>query len=318
MERQESDRRLRRWWNAAAGRLPPRARRLALRLVERDLLLAASSLAFYGFVSVLPLLTVTFTVVGATTGEGTLERLAQQAQERGPAGTGQLLDQLRRSGDSRSWLAIVFTLWPATAYGGGLRRALTRTSGRDEVAPALRGRLTAIGLVVALPVLVLAGLPLVAVLTTLSDDGVVGALLGWGLALVAGTAALTLVIAVLYAAFTPAGFGWWSTVRGAALTATITTLFSVGFLTYLRFGDVEARFGGATIGLVVMLGVYLFVANTLLLAGFQAVVELDGDDDGAPDRADDGADADRDVAADVATADAEHDTRPSLSRRRRS
>ena len=51
-------------------------------------------------------------------------------------------------------------------------------------------------------------------------------------------------------------------------------------MAYLRIGGAEDRFGGATIGLVVLLGVYLFVANALLLAGFEAAVQLDGDDDG--------------------------------------
>lgn len=283
----------RRRWNAVADRLPARARRLARRIAGRDLLLESSSLAFYGLVSVLPLLTITFTVVGAVAGEGSLEQLAQQAEENGPAGSGQLLEQLIDTSDTLSWMAIVFTLWPATAYGGGLRRALQQATEADDSAPALRGRATAFLLVLALPVLVLAGLPLAAFLTTLGDDGVAGTILGWVVALVAGGTALTAVIAVLYHAFTPAELGWRHTVRGAALTAVITTCFSVGFVIYLNVGNVEDRFGGGTVGLVVMLGVYLFVANTLLLAGFEGAAELDEDDGPVSegDDADDGGDA---------------------------
>lgn len=285
--------RLRERWLAVASRLPPGVRGLAERIAQRDLMLEASSLAFYGLVSVLPLLTLTFSVVGAIVGEESLRQFADQAEENGPAGTGQLLQQLLENSDALSWAAIVFTIWPATAYGGGLRRAFERATEGESMAPAVKGRLTAVGMVLVLPVLVLAGLPLVAVLTSLGDNGLAGTILGWGLALVVGAGSLTLVLAALYHAFAPAELDWRHTLRGAAVTAAVTAIFSVGFVAYLRLGDVEDRFGGGTVGLVVMIGVYLFVANVLLLAGFEAAAELE-DGGIASDGSDDGTEADRD------------------------
>jgi membrane protein len=279
---------LRARWSSLVRRLPPGVRGLAERATQRELFLEASSLAFYGLVSVLPLLTLTFTVVGAVIGEESLRRFSQQAQESGPAGTGQLLQQLLENSDTMSWAAIVFTIWPATAYGGGLRRAFERATRGDSLAPAVKGRLTAVAMVLLLPVLVLAGLPLVTVLSSLGDDGLAGTVLGWSLALVVGAGTLTVVLAALYHAFTPAALGWRHTLRGAAVTAVVTTVFSVGFVAYLRLGNVEARFGGGTVGLVVMLGVYLFVANVLLLAGFEAAAALE-DGDGEVDGSDAGA-----------------------------
>jgi membrane protein len=261
-------------WVSVARRLPPGINRIAERIAGRELLLEASSLGFYGLVSALPMLTVAFSIVGLVAGEETLQQIAQQAEENGPAGVGSILEQLVESSGALSIAAIIFTVWPATAYGGGLRRALSRASG-DESAAALKGRATAIGLVFTLPVLVLAGLPLAALITTLGDDGVLGAVLGWSLALGVGTAVLTLVLSGLYHAFSPEDLGWRDTLRGAAITAVVTTLFSVGFVLYLQIGDIEQRFGGDTIGLIVMLGVYLFVANALLLAGFEAAAELE-------------------------------------------
>lgn len=262
-------------WVAVARRLPPGVSRIAERIAGRELILEASSLGFYGLVSTLPMLTVALSVVGLVAGEDTLRQFAQQAEESGPAGTGQILEQLVESSGSLSIAAIVFTVWPATAYGGGLRRALSRATGDDSTAPALRGRATAIGLVFALPVLVMAGLPLAALLTTFGDEGLAGTLLGWGVALGAGTAALTLVLSGLYHAFSPEDLAWRDTLKGAAITAVVTTVFSIGFVFYLQIGDIEDRFGGDVIGLVVMVGVYLFVANALLLAGFEAAAELD-------------------------------------------
>jgi membrane protein len=283
VDQQEPVSRVRQQWVAVARRLPPGINRIAERIAGRELLLEASSLGFYGLVSALPMLTVAFSIVGLVAGDETLQRVAQQAEENGPAGVGNILQQVAESSGALSIAAVVFTIWPATAYGGGLRRALSRATG-DESAAALKGRATAIGLVFALPVLVLAGLPLAAFLSTLGDEGVAGAVLGWSLALGAGTAVLTLVLSGLYHAFSPEDLEWRDTLRGAAITAVVTTLFSVGFVLYLQVGDIEQRFGGDTIGLIVMLGVYLFVANALLLAGFEAAAELD---EGGIDRASD-------------------------------
>jgi len=38
----------------------------------------------------------------------------------------------------------------------------------------------------------------------------------------------------------------------------------------------EERFGGGTIAVVVLLGIWLFVANIVLIGGFETVLELEG------------------------------------------
>ncbi|HSK24397.1 MAG TPA: YihY/virulence factor BrkB family protein [Egicoccus sp.] len=265
---------------AALDRLPPRPRNLVRRLANRDLMAQASSLAFYGLVSALPLIMLTLAAVSAVAGEQAVQRFVDQASASGPDGSTQFLEQLARSGGSFTLATVVFTLWPATAYGGGLRRALARASGQQEDASGLRGRLRAIGLVLLLPVLMLAGLPMMLVLTGLSGDGAAATVLGWTIALVGATVVGSLITAGLYQAFSPEEIGWRSTGAGALLTATTTALFSAGFVVYLRVADTEERFGGGTIAIVVMLGLWLFVANALLLAGYHAGLELDGDLDG--------------------------------------
>jgi hypothetical protein len=54
-----------------------------------------------------------------------------------------------------------------------------------------------------------------------------------------------------------------------------TAVFSLLFVIYLDVADIEERFGGGATAVVVMIGLWLFVANSLLLAGYQAVLELD-------------------------------------------
>ena len=77
-------------------------------------------------------------------------------------------------------------------------------------------------------------------------------------------------------AFSPAALGLRQSLTGAVLTAAVTGAFSLGFVVHLRLGDTEERFGGGVIAVVVLLlGVWLFVANTLLLAGYETVLELE-------------------------------------------
>lgn len=258
------------------GWLPARFSALARRLADSEILLSASSLAFYGLVSALPLLVLTFAVVEAVAGDDTIQRFADQVSDSGIEGVGRFLDQVAEGGGSLTLATALFTIWPATAFGGGLRRALTRHSDRTEGASGARGRLIALGMVLVLPVLVLAGIPLTFFLTTLSGDGLLATVLGWSLALLAGAVVATVVITAIYRTFTPGSLRLRQSLVGALLTAVLTGVFSLLFVLYLQVADTEDRFGGGTIALVVLLGIWLFVANILLLGGFETVLELEG------------------------------------------
>ena len=73
------------------GWLPHRLSRLARRFADSELLLSASSLAFYGLVSALPLLLIAFAFVEAVAGDDTLRSFADRVAEQGPEGSGQFL-----------------------------------------------------------------------------------------------------------------------------------------------------------------------------------------------------------------------------------
>jgi len=262
------------------GWLPDRLSRLARRFADRELVLVASSLAFYGLVSAMPLLLITFAAVEAVAGEEALRSFADRVAEQGPEGSGQFLDQLVESGGSFGLVTLLFSIWPATAYGGGLRRALSRHSGGAESAAGLRGRLLGLSMVLVLPVVVLGGLPLMFLLTTLAGDGLAGRALGWTLALVAVTLVATALVTALYHTFSPESLGFRESFTGAAVTAAVTAVFSVGFVVYLQLGDTEDRFGGGVIAVVVLLGLWLFAVNILLLAGYETALELEDEPEG--------------------------------------
>jgi membrane protein len=262
------------------GWLPDRLSRLTRRLADPGLVLSASSLAFYGLVSAMPLLLIAFAFVEAVAGDEALRNFADQVAEQGPEGSGEFVDQLVDSGGSFGFVTLLFSLWPATAYGGGLRRALSRHSEDAESASGLRGRLLGLSMVLVLPVIVLGGLPLMFLLSTLAGNGGVETALGWTLALVGGTVVAAALTTALYHAFSPESLGWRESLTGAAVTAIVTAVFSLGFVIYLELGDPEDRFGGGVIAVVVLIGLWLFVANILLLAGYETGLELEDGSEG--------------------------------------
>lgn len=271
----ETGDRVRGWLVALRDRLPRRVRTVVVGLGDRDILLAGSSLGFYGLVSLLPLLLLAFALVGNVAGQESLDRFVRETAQNGSVGVASLVGQLSSSSSSLSWLTVLAVLWPATAYGGGLRRALTHASPGEEELPGLRGRLLGIGLVFTLPILILAGVPLMFVLVRIGEDGLGGALLGGLLGFVAAVVVGTLMTALLYQVFAPEGLAWRESVAAATLVSAITAAWTLGFVLYLRIGQVEERFGGGTVGAVVLMGIWLFVSNVLLLAGYHALVQFE-------------------------------------------
>lgn len=254
--------------------LPDPLGRFVERLGDRDVLLAGSSLAFYGLVSLLPLLVMAFALVSAVAGQATLTEFTRRTAQSGSTGMASVLGQLTSNAPSLSWVTVLAALWPATAYGGGLRRALMHASPGDEQLAGLRGRMLGLSLVLVLPVLILAGVPLMFVVMQVADDGLVGVLVGLAVAFVAAVLVGSVLTTLIYHTFSPARIGLRESVGAAALVSGITTAFSLGFVLYLQLGQVEQRFGGGTVAAVVLMGVWLFVANVLLLAGYHAVLEL--------------------------------------------
>lgn len=262
-------------------RLPPGPARVVARLLDRRTVLVGSSLAFYGLVSALPLLLISLTAAERLLGPESIRRLSQQATETDARGVGQILLDVAGGTGGPGWWVYLLVLWPATAYGGGLRRAFMEARGDEEALPGLKGRAIGLLLVLILPLVVLGGIPLAFVLTRLWEGGLAGTLAGLGVGLLGGVVVGTLLNAVLYHAFTSEDLGWARTLPTAAVVATATSLTSVGFVEYVRLASLEQRYGSATLAMVLLFGVWLFAVNVLLLAGYHAIIEYQQADDQA-------------------------------------
>ncbi len=248
-------------------------RRAAAAAKRDDLFLYSAALAFYGLVSVAPLVVVALwlasLVVGADEVRAAATRFAEFAPE--AVGADRALQRVADLGTRLGVLALVGALWPATAYGSGLVRVFDRLSIGEPrpAAKALKGRGLALALVAVVPVLILASLLAAYAGTRVLGDGPVLTVVGFALAFVCGFAVTGAGVTVLYKVFPHDPPGWQANVRGTLVAATGISMLSVAYVAYLRLGtNFEQRYVSDALASVVLLGVWLFFANVALLVGY--------------------------------------------------
>jgi membrane protein len=244
-----------------------------LRHIRRhDLPFYAAGLTFYAAIAVVPLLLVAWWVTSLVLGDEVVTTLTLALAEYAPTSLG-LQAGVRSLGQVGPRLGIASfaaALIPATSYGDGLVRAMDRIAERDRRAKGVRGRLLGLVFVAALPPVVMAELGAVAVLPeALGFTGRFN-LVSVAVAFVVGWLSATLLVGVLYRAFSPRPIQAGALAVGAALTGSFLSGMSLTWLFLLRFGvDVGIAFGGSDLlGTLVVAAVYLYLVQVVLLGGY--------------------------------------------------
>ena len=188
------------------------------------------------------------------------------------------VSRLVEAGVGLGLLDGLLALLPMTFYGEGLRRALMRFSGRREGMTGWRGRLAALPVLVAAPVLLYPLLLTVPVMADLARDG--GALATLGRVAIGFYAVLAALTVPLAWGFRVVGGGrvhWTALGVGAAFTAACLSGFLQGFVLFLALPlDLGAPFGGlAVVGGVVAVGLWLFLLHLVVLVGWLLTQSLD-------------------------------------------
>lgn len=262
-------------------RLPESAVDVAERLRQGDVLLFAGGLAFYSLVSVIPTLLLLAWMTGSLIGEDRIERLAERIDDLAPGDVDieEFVRTLLEVGTGVGLVALLVALWPATAFGGGLVRALDALSvDRDPALHGLRGRARALVVLVVLPLFVLGGLGAGYLSVGLLEDGGLLTAIGWAVAIVSGTAVTWAAIAALYWWFGPAELNVRALLSGAGGAALAIAVMSLGYLVYLSYGtNWEERVAGTGLAAVVLLCLWLYLTNLLLLAGYCVALAVDPD-----------------------------------------
>jgi membrane protein len=253
---------------------------VARQVRRHDLPFYAAGLTFYAAIAVVPLLLVAWFVTSLVLGDEVVRTLTLALAEYAPASLG-LREGVRSLGEVGPRLGIASlaaALIPATSYGDGLVRALDRIAERDRRAKGLRGRGLALVFVAALPPVVMGELGAVAVLPgALGFTGRFN-LVSVGVAFAVGWVSASLLVGVLYRAFSPRPIRIGALALGAALTGSFLAGMSLTWLFLLRFGvDVGIAFGDSDLlGTVVVAAVYLYLVQLVLLGGYILSLILGG------------------------------------------
>jgi membrane protein len=258
------------------------ARELATEVVRHvrrhDLVFYAAGLTFYAAIAVVPLLLVAWFVTSLVLGDELVRTLTLALSEYAPTSLG-LQEGVRSLGEVGPRLGIASfaaALIPATSYGDGLVRALDRVAERDRRAKGLRGRLLGLVFVATLPPVVMAELGAVAVLPgALGFTGRFN-LVSVAVAFAVGWLSASLLVGVLYRAFSPRPIQGRPLALGAALTGSFLSGMSLTWLFLLRFGvDVGIAFGGSDLlGTLVVAAVFLYLVQVVLLGGYVLTMVL--------------------------------------------
>jgi membrane protein len=264
-----------RWIDHLEARLPGPLRRVVERARGDDILLFAAGLGFYAIVSIVPLTILMLWVVSLALGDARLRELAGDVGRAAPANLGAdtLIERVAELGTRIGVVAIVTGLWPATAYGSGLRRAFDRLSPRKRrEARGLRGRWLL--LIVVLPVFVVGSLVSALAASHALGSGSLGRVVGYALALAAGFLTAGVALVLIYRTFPPSPLGWRAILRASAWTATGVSLLSVLFVLYLSVGaNFQEHYATSGLGGLVLLALWLFLSNVLLLVGYKIALE---------------------------------------------
>jgi membrane protein len=275
------------WGRRLQDKLPDSISKLIDEAREAEVMLFAGGLAFYALISIAPFVVISFWITGELVGEERIEELGENIDEMAPGGAdvSGAFDSLAQVGAGVGFMAILAALWPATAYGSGLVRAFDRLSHKPErSAQGVRGRLKALMFVVLLPGFLLAALGASYVASGLLDNGIL-LVVSWVLALIAGTVGGAIVLSIIYLVFGPEKMSFRSTAIGALAASAAIAVMSLGYLIYLGQGaDFEERVAGSGFAAVVLLALWLYLANIILLIGYSYCRSCEGITDDDPER----------------------------------
>jgi membrane protein len=249
-----------------------RARRELAAARAEDVFLYSAALAFYGLISVAPLVVVALWVTSLLVGPTQIDHAAAELARLSPEALGadRALERVAHLGARLGLVAVVAAMWPATAYGSALVRVLDRLAGNRD-ATGLRRRGAALLLVCLAPVLVLASLVASYAGATALGDTPAELAVGLAGAFVYGFGATFLTVGMIYRVFPRSPLDWRSTIHGTLIAAASISVLSVTYVAYLRLAaNFERRYASDALAAVVLLGLWLFAANTALLIGYRA------------------------------------------------
>jgi membrane protein len=270
---------LRRAWTARRLRAETRTlvRGAAAQLHGRDVALIAAGLTFYAGIAVVPALLVAFSLTALLTSPERVRELSDRLGQLLPPQLGApgALRTLAEAGTGLDLFGFVLALLPLSFYGEGLRRALLRFTPRQDRLTGWRGRLLALPLVLATPLLTYPLLLAASAMVTLTERG--SALGSFFVGYYSVLFALTVPLLWGFGVVAAGNLRWPALVSGVLFTAACLSGFLQGFVVFLALPlALGAPFGGLTVvGAVVAISLWLFLLHLVVIAGWLLTQSLD-------------------------------------------
>lgn len=261
---------------ARVGRLgdkvPMPVRRFVDWLRGSEFFTTSSSLAFYAMVSIPPMALIALWAAGTIVSDETLQNLGGDVDEGSPDAlpigevVRSLVDLATRLGST----SVLAAVWPATAYGAALARAFSTIAPESErQIRGWKGRLLALGLIAALPLLVFGALATLYVIPRLlPSSGLVLHLALASSALVAFAA----VVALIFSLYQVRDTSPSDVLLGAVTAAGLQVVVTGGYLLYLQYADFESKYGSTSLAVAVLLGFWLMLSNATLLSAYRVML----------------------------------------------
>ena len=241
--------------------------------VETNVTNRAAELAFWFLLGFFPmLLSVTGMVAMISSAPGSQSTLMAYVGEVLPSGASSLVRQVlaQTTGSGRAWFSLLFALWSSSSATSGLIDTLNAIYGLNESRPWWKSRLIAVGLAIAMGVLLTAALIIVVygplVLDKISPG--LAALYVWKIAQWPA-AALLLILALLgIYRFAPnlQEQKWKWLLPGSMVAAVTWIAVSVLFKVYVRhFSHFGLLYG--SLGTLIILMFWFYLSGAAILVG---------------------------------------------------
>jgi membrane protein len=264
-------------------------RRVWSEIQEDDVFGRSAQLAYYFLLALFPLLLFLTSVIGLVMGSGTGLRhsLFNYLSQVLPGSAFKLIDSAMyevsaASGGGKVAFGILAALWAASNGMGAITQALNVAYDVEESRPWWKQRLTAVGLTVALSVLIISALVLVLYGGRIIEHVAGGYGFGEVFTIMWKVLQWPIAIAFMLVAFALIYYlspdlhdqKWTWVTPGSAIGVGLWLLISFGFRLYLHFFDSYSKSYGS-LGAVIVLMLWLYLSGAAILIGGEVNSEIE-------------------------------------------
>ena len=275
-------------WSLSGLTIKELAGRVWTEIQNDDVFGSAAKLAYYFLLALFPLLIFLTSIMGLILGSGTGVRhaLFNYLSQVMPSSAFELIDKTmlevsRASGAGKLTFGLLATLWAAASGVGSMMESLNTAYDSKERRPWWKQRLVALGLTVALSVLIIGAVVVIFGGSKIAEhlgtnfgfsDAFVTTwkILQWPIAL----AFMLLAFALIYHLAPDVRKGWKWITPGSVIGIGLWLLVSFAFKGYLHFFNSYSKTYGS-LGAVIVLMLWLYLTGAAVLVGGEINAEIE-------------------------------------------